>query len=213
MKTHSFLTCIVGSTTDYTEKIKELSLSLKTGSLVFFLGSGVSADKPACMPTGIMLKNKITAEALEVLERQLSRDVYPPYGLDVAKELFDSMMLEKVISHFSYVFGDTALKLVGVLDGKTPNFNHHALASLASFVVNKGYYQQIISLNFDCLLEKALKDIQMPYWTKLPTTCKKREKRDLSFGNKNGKVVIYKPHGSFFLNDQCEFTSNFGRNR
>lgn len=157
----------------------EFRNSISKGPIVLFLGSGISMDSPSCLPNGNHLKNDIFETILsnEKLSESLikeTRDVVSIYRLEVFLYLID----EWAGIEWRYL-------LDFMLDAQ-PNLNHYGVAHL----VRENWVKHVVTTNFDCLIEDAFKEYDIPINLKYSNA-------DFEHWSPNGCVPgIFKLHGS-----------------
>lgn len=126
------------------ESSQKLSALVLDGKVVFFVGSGVSLSYPACLPS-----------VTRILELGLS--LYLPKGSsDYKTNILDNIMPEVFYHELMAFIGENALLPFRVLahPSAKPTLAHYFIvwASIRAQV-------PIITTNFDCLLEKASRDL------------------------------------------------------
>lgn len=183
---------------EYKETLNYLVRSLRERSLLPFFGAGISTDPPANLPLGVKLRKILIESLLNITKEHFSRDSGEE-GRDTewhgAEEILTKVMLEKIFGGIYDIFGDDALSFWQVLITENPNANHRAIANLCG----NNLLSDVITLNFDILIEIALSDEKIPYKTICPID-------DYSFPEniQNYQVTVIKPHGSLPLLESKE---------
>jgi len=172
----------------YKTAVREICDFISTGTLVPFLGAGISKKAPACMPLG----DKCISPLADVLKQRLMLiSGEDPLKLSSIQLQIDRAPLEVLVDVFRQGYGDQTLEYFRVFDWTdTPNFNHFAIASL----VQLNCLPLVITMNFDVLIERALINQLASFTTYSPLNA-------YTFGSTSIKfpspmVRILKPHGS-----------------
>ena len=157
---------------------------------MFFCGAGISFNEPSKLPGAITLKNGLVKSMLGSLEfLRINVD------FQYIKNKLDASPLELLLDALVTPFGRGTLKYLNVLDSLNYNLNHYYLANLA----NQNNNFNIITLNFDVLIEQALDEFDLNYKVICPLSSNLKR-----ITNKNDtKILLVKPHGSFDL-PNCE---------
>jgi hypothetical protein len=160
-----------------------LTAALRGKNLLIVCGAGVSVAPPSNLPSwwdfNTALFETLRGEAAKALP-------------DVADTLMASSLegrmpvtafSELVVSTFA---GDGYFSLLTTLDSAMPNANHFAMAALAV----QGVLTDIVSFNFDTLIEQAFRAKKIPLQVLV-----RPEDYDRPFSSKNG-TRLHKIHGS-----------------
>lgn len=126
------------------QRINKLVGLLKRKDLIIFVGSGISLFLPSKLPSGVQLRNTVL-ESLAIKTPVLKTDIETIKKEDPAPE-----RLYQIIHDF---IGDNFLYSLDFLKIDRPNSNHILLAKMAKL----NLLRTIITTNFDCLIEEALK--------------------------------------------------------
>jgi len=170
--------------------VDEIVGLFRAGRVVPFLGAGFSSTAPSCMPLGC----KCIAPLVTILEEKLDRWLTSPVLVGKRAVLMKGIRdapLESLIEVYRQSYGHKSLDYLDVFDSTDePNVNHDALAVLAA----SGFLINIVTMNFDVLIERAMATRGVNYWTEIPLN-------DYCFGVPSTKsggmtVKILKPHGS-----------------
>jgi len=159
--------------------------SLQERSVLPFFGAGISNDPPSNLPLGGTLRSILIENLLKITKKYFFGHQTKDKLWQHAREILENVMLEKIFGGIYDVFGDEALSFWQVLDTNESNFNHKAIAHLTK----NRMFTKIITLNFDILIEIALKNVK--YKTFCPI--------DGYFFPKDIQIFqaeIIKPHGS-----------------
>jgi tetratricopeptide (TPR) repeat protein len=162
------------------EKLNKISaLFNENWVYTFFVGAGISMDPPSCVPSARMFVS------------ELFKYYAPKYEANSLLGL-DSLRYELVVEKIENLF-DKDLKFLDYLDEvKEPNVNHVFLANMTM------RYCNVITTNFDFLLEMALKNklapypLTHPYHKKVMIIITKEDYEK----NVKGQFPIVKIHGS-----------------
>jgi len=125
----------------------ELIVAARTGNLTIWVGAGISCSPPASLP----LASQMVRDSCQAIATELSiplRVLLAHQGDVMRLEPF--LRLVEVVSSFKDVEN-----LLNILRYGKPNQNHLALARLLSAFPGTA----VISLNFDYLIEEALRDL------------------------------------------------------
>lgn len=118
----------------------------------FFLGAGVSADKPTSLP--------MSSELVHTMSHSICDSTFL---LDkerlVFQEQLKTIRLERFFSLLHYILGDEIFLPLDHFEAAPPNDNHMAIAQLAQ----KNRVASIFTTNFDSAMEKALAQTHVPY--------------------------------------------------
>jgi tetratricopeptide (TPR) repeat protein len=156
--------------------------ALRGRGLVVVTGAGISVAPPSDLPSwwgfNTALFESIKARASETLPGQ--------------RELLDSLSLDGPVSAFSDLVvrtfaGDGFFPLLTALESARPNANHAALARLAA----QGIVSDIVTFNFDTLIEQAFRDAKVPLEVFVNSADYERLDLEQGFGPR-----LHKVHGS-----------------
>ncbi|MCH7562109.1 MAG: hypothetical protein IIC67_12270, partial [Thaumarchaeota archaeon] len=153
--------------------------------VTFFTGAGIS--RPSGLPlSGTFIKNisETMSEAIRVVNLGTKNE---QHELDRIIPLYP---LEKLLDSLVHKYGEDALNILTVLESGSPNYNHAAIAHLAK----NNYLDNIITLNFDVLFEKAFLANDISFEWNLPLSSVKQE-----FLGSNNDVTLTKPHGTLSI--------------
>jgi len=158
-----------------------------------FLGAGISASAPSCLPLAPELNKPLLGELLKVMilfiKQTDNHSHLSQNDVWIAKNVIKNARLEKVLDAFHQSYGDEIFDYMSILDRGTPNANHLAFAKLSL----ADYLPSIITLNFDRLLEKAI----VKLGGACETVCPLSDKPSIIFGKNQLYCKIIKPHGTF----------------
>lgn len=148
---------------------REIEKNLRKGSLVVFLGAGISLN------SGIPLAKDIEAYILERLRVSSGlKRLILGYGLP-----FEAFMEP-------FVINTNARDLLRIFDFGIPNSNHMLVAHLAK---ERGL-STIVTTNFDLLLERALREVRLKFRLTM-------ERSGAVNGERNhARITVMKLHGS-----------------
>lgn len=131
--------------------------SLRSKSLIFFFGAGLSREYPSLCPTSWSTDdmpglNKLLTEAM-------IRHIIGMSDKDreLIKQQVRGMGLEQILEHFRVIVGQEALDFLNIFQSVpggiklSPNYRHYALALFA----RERKCMHFITLNFDTFLEEA----------------------------------------------------------
>lgn len=129
--------------------------AIRDKNLLIVCGAGISVAPPSSLPSWWGFNNALfeglRSEAIKVLPGQ-AREIE---ALQLQGRLPVSAFSDLVVSTFA---GEGYFPLLTALDGARPNANHLALAELAS----QGIVADIITFNFDTLIEQAFRTKGVP---------------------------------------------------
>lgn len=146
---------------------------LRDGELVFFVGSGVSLQPPACLP-GAPALTRLAADLF------LPED---PSVADAVAEVVSAIQPEVFYEQISLFAPDAPARLLEVLGTNRPATLGHLLIALIAARTGG----PIITTNFDLLLERAARDLGIKTAVAGPFD---------EFGFLEGRLSIWKVHGS-----------------
>ncbi|WP_371803387.1 SIR2 family protein [Candidatus Lokiarchaeum ossiferum] len=126
-------------------------LILKKG-IIAYCGAGISISAPTCAPSWWTL----TEEILESFFHSVPPEFKLPDDLIIKEKLFSP---EGIFEVFGNIFGQHFFKTFQALDVSEPNGNHRLIAQLAK----KGILKACFTTNFDIYIERALKEIGVPF--------------------------------------------------
>lgn len=182
----------------YAPAAARLAEAFGRAAVVPFLGAGISAGYPSCLPAAWPLMN--------VLRQNLWASAWPltrngRFGwpdLRAAAKVVQRASLERLLSAMEETHGRdrTIHEYLSPLQGSLWNWNHSALASLA----REGLLPCCITLNFDLLIEEAIRKSGGATMVECPLGSSRRHLTDsalFNVGDGNAWTRIIKPHGSF----------------
>ncbi|MFX0090854.1 MAG: tetratricopeptide repeat protein [Candidatus Hodarchaeota archaeon] len=150
----------------------------------FLAGSGISLDSPSCLPTGYQF-TKALLEHLIPQEEQLEVLTLMNPERENMRDPGDFLRFEQLMEYLSVV--DPELRILNSYAECTEhNFNHQFLAQMLQ------RKHQVLTTNFDSLIEYALLKAQIPLKQILPVI----HKQDWKPRSKHDQYQIYKLHGS-----------------
>jgi hypothetical protein len=173
---------------DYSYVVEEIIEGFRLRKLSLWVGSGISRDPPAALPLANELKSYVLRQVCDTKDL---REVYENRLMD-EKDIgtkIRSYPLEAFIERISETHSilDSIAKLFRLGD---PNDNHNTIAAL----VKKGLLRDILTTNFDILLEKALERIGWAVGTDFQVLFNDSEFFEI--GDQNPLPTILKIHGS-----------------
>ena len=131
------------------------------GRIVVFAGAAISIRPPSCLPLAnvmlketikLLLEDEVLAASLRKggvinkLNEHIRESTFPE---DQTKRLVPPEMIYDAIYEFA---GKKVFRALDCLESDRPNPNHKILARL----LDQGYIDNIITTNFDCLIEQCL---------------------------------------------------------
>ena len=173
------------------EIIQEIAELIKEGKVLFFVGSGISREKPTYLPTGDTLKNELAEsfcfdQTNEIKNRLLK--AIKNITLEEVSQVFDEHVGAQLLDVLSGIFDDVKIQ---------PNRIHQYLAKSLT------YGNVVITTNYDSIIERAY----------IESVLKRDEKRerlglyydDTHFDEINDLAIedlkkssnIFKLHGTF----------------
>jgi hypothetical protein len=196
-------TIFIRSGTEYDSLVHTVASDLFKRKLVPFLGAGISNEWPSCLPLatgnqGLIKPLRDTFHtAIELSLNHFDADFL---SIERAWAVVRAAPLERLLDSLFRTHGKLALEYLSVLNNDVWNWNHFAMAAFS----NSGYLPWCITLNFDLLIERAIRDNGGCCQTVCPLTGDK-------FISGNGKPVttIIKPHGSFAPKETSETPFDF----
>ena len=173
--------------------LEQIAESARSKRLSLWVGAGISRDPPASLPLANELKfcilEKICSESsLHKLYEDHLQD-----GKDVGG-LIKEYPLEAFIERIYEIRHENTRKIVDKIAELfrcgSPNHNHFLIAGM----MKKGYIRQILTTNFDLLIERALEALGCPHLVDFAVCSTEEQFRRM---NSNLKVpTILKIHGS-----------------
>lgn len=164
------------------EVLTQLAALFRHRKVCIFTGAGVS------MPSGLpnantLLKSMVDAIAVSFERINLGTQDQREQAINAIKQY----RLERIMDGYVGVYGDRGLDFLSILERSEPNFNHRAIACLAA----SGYLNNIVTLNFDVLHEKALHETATKFCWNLPLAQRSKVPKNIK-----AHVTITKPHGT-----------------
>jgi len=191
-------TIFVRSGVEYDTLISSVASDIHKRELVPFFGAGISHEQPSCLPLasgdeGLTKPlQDIFITAIEFAANQFSSDTL---SIKRALDIIQNAPLERLLEALFRTHGMQVYEYLSVLNGNLWNLNHSGIASFSK----AGYMPWCITLNFDLLIENAIKDNEGCCQTFCPLTNDK-----FISGDGNPSTTIIKPHGSFAPKDVAE---------
>lgn len=144
---------------DSNECINFIVSRLREHKLNIFFGAGVSRDFPTLNP---LVDDSDPIPGFRTLLQEILVQGCPSWAEDAIKESIKDKPLEWLLEHYIEIVGERALNILSLLqeiDGhpNSPNYNHYALASLAT----KGFCRFFLTVNFDIIFEQAFLKIKI----------------------------------------------------
>jgi tetratricopeptide (TPR) repeat protein len=138
------------------DPLTSLRAAMATGQVAVVVGAGISMLRPSNLPSwwgfNVALLEAIKARALEIIlpeHASVIQSVSLERGVPVVA------FSDIIVSSFA---GQGYFPLLRLLESTAPNANHHALAAL----VNAGAISNIVTPNFDTLIELAFRQQDVP---------------------------------------------------
>ena len=158
---------------------------LKGQRVTFFTGAGISK------PSGLPLADDLCQGLLTAMKNALEiTNIGTQDDRNLVEKILKEYRLERILDSLLDTYSDQdILDYLGVLQNTNENYNHEAIASLASM----GLINHLITLNFDTLFEQALSKRQIKYSWNLPLSSLKL------IPDSNCQFIIIKPHGTLQL--------------
>lgn len=191
-------TIFVRSGADYNILIPSVASDIRKGEIVPFLGAGISHEQPSCLPLAagerglIKPLRDIFLTAIELSFDHIDSDLF---SVGRAWDVVQNAPLERLLEALFQTYGMQVYEYLSVLNSSLWNLNHSAIASFSK----AGCMPKCITLNFDLLIEQAIKDNEGCCQTVCPLTNDK-----FTSGQGNPDTVIIKPHGSFAPKEAAE---------
>lgn len=168
-----------------------LTQSLLSNRLIFFLGAGLSREYPSLLPLAM---NSSLPGLRELLAEMLITGVNIDLRESICEDL-NKLTLEHILDQCARILGEDALDYLDILDSSKltskPNYRHYALALLAK----QGFCPYFLTVNFDTLLEQAFDEFDVALV--VPEEFDDEElayKRAMK--NLNNRNYIFKLHGT-----------------
>ncbi|MCC6680503.1 MAG: SIR2 family protein [Phycisphaeraceae bacterium] len=140
----------MGQLLDIKQGVCEISSKLQQGNLIFFTGSAISQFHPSAIPTGRRLKAALISGLFDSLsDTRVKSLVKQRVGLRRISSLPFELAMERIHECLSTYF----FSIFHFMNDRDCNSVHLALARLLRFTSSR----TILTTNFDCLLESALK--------------------------------------------------------
>lgn len=181
----------------FTNAVSTIVKELSKNSLIFFVGSGVSTNKPTSIPSSYKLKCKM----FNIMKQSIGEKVLKQIPFDKSQNRILELPFESFMQSIHFVIGNKALFLLSFMQKSPFNLNHANLIALASL----SPYRAILTTNFDTMLEKA---------SFRNSICIYRDEqfRKICLPSNNDKITIIKLHGSSkSINSLSAILSKIGR--
>lgn len=172
---------------DYWRVAKAISRCSARHSQLVFFGAGISAPPPASLP----LSPTLCEPLLRMLEESTQRimgSTWPKEHRELLHSALTTQPLESLLGALLACYGPSALNYLSVLESTSWNDNH---ALIAAFM-RAGYWPYVITLNFDVLIELALRSQHVSFSVICPLAGDKLPT------DQTTKVVL-KPHGTLAM--------------
>lgn len=182
----------------YAAGVGRLAESFSRAAVVPILGAGISSAPPSCLPAAWPLMN-VLRQTLWAATMPLTKNgIYGDADYKAAEAVVKKASLERLLSVMEEMHGRerTIHEYLAPLQGTLWNWNHAALASLAC----EGFLPYCITLNFDLLIEEAIRAAGGGTNTECPLGSQKRQlpaTASFAMGRNSVWTRIIKPHGSF----------------
>jgi len=128
---------------EYKDYTHELANLIKKGQVLFFVGSGISTEKPTFLPTGISLRNEIVKsfcfDKTNEIELRFLKAI-EKITLEEVSQVIHEHRGNQLLTILSNIFDNPRIK---------PNVIHRFLAKAITFG------NIIVTTNYDSLIEKA----------------------------------------------------------
>lgn len=179
-------------------KGKDILDLLDSRNCVFFVGSAISMKKPSCLPDGYKLKRLVIESLCNNVDylKSLFQDCFPvgrwDEDIDKLPQSMYELMPEVVFQAAQDILGTYAVKALKFCELATYNSNHEFLAHFLKRNRELGRKTIIVTTNFDCLLEDAMKHIGL----KESEDFLIHSTNDESSIAENKFIDIFKPHGT-----------------
>ncbi|MGA8905266.1 MAG: SIR2 family protein, partial [Candidatus Bathyarchaeia archaeon] len=135
----------------FSEYLGQIVNSARSGKLSIWVGAGISKEMPSSLP----LANELKFHLLESICKhpQLARihEDYLRDGTDIGRQIRD-YPLEAFIERIAEAVNDAVGTIAELFKSGLPNKNHFLIARL----MERGYVREILTTNFDPLIEMAL---------------------------------------------------------
>ena len=144
----------------FDSSISNLRQNLNEQRISFFSGAGIS------VPSGLPLAGTLCEAILSAMKDCLEIiDLGTKNERISVEQILKDYRLERILDSLLEFYSDNEIMdYLGVLQNAKENYNHSAIASLASL----GSISHIITLNFDTLFEQALTKKKIKYSWYLP---------------------------------------------
>jgi len=179
---------------DMDKALSTITQLLKDRTLVFFFGAGISLEYPSLLP--LAKKSRLLPGLRDTLCDMLLKETsLEPEGEYEIRRL----ALETLLDFFVRALGDKTLEFYNILkprhlvEAYGPNYRHYCLA----FLSESGYCRYFVTVNFDTLVEDALKVIGVRFT--VPEEKGQREERSIyseAMRSSNDIVCLCKLHGT-----------------
>lgn len=183
---------------DFSECLREIVESARLRRLAVLAGAGISRNPPSSLPLANDLK-------LYIVEKICSAaNIARFYGVrlgqegDISKKI-KSYPLEAMIEHISRNH-EILSALAELFKTGSPNKNHNLIARL----VQKGFLREVLTTNFDLLIEDALKNINSSKGVKFNVYYAEKQFSEAILDS--SLPTIYKIHGSADDKDSMRIT-------
>jgi hypothetical protein len=181
-----------GEDANYRALLPILAGQIRQRKVVPLLGAGASHDAPSHLALANKLINPLFNALWGAATPVIRRAQLTSEDLTKAKHNLEDARLERLLDALHQTHGSAALEYLSVLNGKSWNFNHGAIAALAQH----GFLPWCITLNFDLLIEKAVEIRGVACETICPIVAK-----TFRIGTGLNCMRVVKPHGSFVPSD------------
>jgi len=173
---------------NFSEALEHIVDTACSKRLSLCVGSGISVGRPACRPLADELKFCILEGICSSVEL---RQLYE-HRLRTEKDIGGKIRtypLEAFIERISENY-DILGTIAEIFRGGSPNKNHIIIARL----LENGFVREILTTNFDLLLEKALVSIGWRIRDDFNVYCTEKQFREIDFDSR--LPTIFKIHGS-----------------
>jgi hypothetical protein len=191
-------TIFIRSGVEYDSLISSVASDIRKKDFVPFFGAGISHEQPSYLPLAagdkglIKPLQNVFLSAIELAINQFESD---QLSIKRALGIIQKAPLERLLEALFQTHGMKIYEYISVLNGNVWNLNHAVIASFSK----AGYLPWCITLNFDLLIEQAIKDNEGCCQTVCPLTNDK-----FISGHDNPDTTIIKPHGSFAPKEVAE---------
>ncbi len=187
--------CIINNNDkDYEIAKRDIINEVKCQNVTFFCGAGFSKKSGLPLSYDII---KILAKYLILALDKIN--IASENEKDEIRKIVLSTRLEKILDAIVRFFGNSGLQFIFKFDSAIPNENHIFLANL----VNKALIKNIITLNFDVLIENSILERNKGFKWCLPLANYAE-----NIGNNEDTILIIKPHGTIPIKSQ-KYSNNF----